>query len=973
MKLIQVEVHGFKSFANKVSLTFDGGVVGLVGPNGSGKSNINDAIKWVLGEQSSKSLRGSSMEDVIFAGSKTYKAMDFAEVSLYFDNSDGQISLPHKKLKITRKMKRGYGSEYFINDEHAKLKSIKEIAMESGISKSSLAIISQGTISKIAEATPEERRAIFEEAAGISKYKSRKNDALRKLEKTTEGLEKIRVVVNELERQVKPLEKQANKAKIFLEKSKKLESIEVALIVEDLTFFTTQLKELNSELEITLDRKKTLEEAINSFSDNINLKNEHKHSLENEIHTLNEKYQNIHDRLSNLELQNNSAQQKRQIIIDGSVETDKTIKIQAIKDELESIAFKINKHKEWDEQLKSTLANEKSKLDEANVEISNLKNEQGIFQQRIYKLNSQIEVLNNYKRNKSNLHYGVKTILNAQSSLSGILGMVADLIEVPENYESAISTVLKSSLQNIVVETSDDAVAAINFLKNNKGGRATFIPLNSIKPKTIFENYKLAIQSRIGFIDIASNLVSSKFSLLKDFLLGNVIVTKDIQNANSISQLIDKKYMVVSLDGDLVRVGGVMSGGETGNNNNSLLNMESQIEKLEKEIPDIQSKFKQISIEISSKENIISELQTSVSETYGQRIKNTEKLEISEKQFNDLKSTYESLTDSKLELNSKHVDLETELLELQSESENLKTQIKIKRNTLIDLNNWLSKNSLEKSDKENELRSLIDKSSEKINARDKAEFYIKNANERLIEGYNLTLENARENYKLEIDREEARTIVSEIKAEIKALGYVNVDSIEQYEEIKERYDKMKKSEEEIASAQQTILSAIDEMDQIIIKKFTETIKDVSKNLIHIFRKMFGGGEIAIKYTEPSNILETGVNVIAQPPGKAVKNLNLFSGGEKALIAISLLFAILKSKPLPLCLLDEVEAALDEANVIRYAEYLKELKDKTQFIVVTHRVGTMERVDTLFGATMQNKGVTSIFSVKLEKAKSLIDN
>lgn len=973
MKLIQVDAHGFKSFANKVTLTFDGGVVGLVGPNGSGKSNINDAIKWVLGEQSSKSLRGSSMEDVIFAGSKTYKAMDFAEVSLYFDNSDGEIKLPHKKLKITRRMERGTGSAYFINDEVAKLRDIKEIAMESGISKSSLAIISQGTISKIAEASPEERRGIFEEAAGISKYKSRKKEALKKLERTTEGLEKISTIVNELERQVKPLEKQANKAKIFLEKSKKLESIEVALIVEDLIFFNNQLEELNSELEITLDRKASLEESISNFSNSIDLKNQHKHNLENEIHTLTEKYQNIHDRLSNLELQNNSAQQKRKMIIDGSLDADKSIKVETIKDELESLSFKINKYKELDKELELNLTAEKEKLDKSNSEISSLKSEQGFFQQKIYKINSQIDVLNNYKKNKSNLHYGVKTILNAQNSLNGVLGMVADLIDVPKEYEVPISAALKSSLQNIVVQNSQDAVSAINFLKTNRGGRATFIPLSDIKPKNIFENYKLAIQSKEGFIDIGSNLISSKYDLLNRFLLGNIIIAKNIDTANNISQLIDKKYMVVSMDGDMIRVGGVMFGGESDHNNNSLLNMESQIEQLKNNLPEVENKHKNISSQILFKENNLSELQVSVSEIYGQRIKNNEKLEISEKQFLDLKSTYESLTNSKLELNSKHVDLETELLELQSNSDNLKTQIKIKRNTLIDINNWLSKNSTEKNDKETELRTLIDKSSTKISARDKAEFYIKNANERLVDGYNLTLENARKNFKLDIDREEARKIVSEVKTEIKELGYVNVDSIEQYKEIKERYDKLKKSEEEIAAAQQTILSAIDEMDQIIIKKFTDTIKDVSKNLVHIFRKMFGGGEVSIKYTNPSNILETGINVIAQPPGKSVKNLNLFSGGEKALIAISLLFAILKSKPLPLCLLDEVEAALDEANVIRYAEYLKELKEKTQFIVVTHRVGTMERVDTLFGATMQNRGVTSIFSVKLEKAKSLIAN
>lgn len=974
MKLIKVETKGFKSFADKISLEFDGGVVGVVGPNGSGKSNINDAIKWVLGESSAKSLRGDSMEDVIFAGSKTVPAMKTAEVSLTFDNSEKKVSIPHSKFTITRVLERGKGdNKYYINGEPARLKDIKEIAMESGIGKSSLAIISQGTVSDIAGATPEQRRGIFEEAAGISKYKSRKAEALRKLYKTTEALDKIKTVVNELEKQLAPLKRQAEKAKVYLEKKDKLESVEIALIVEDVTFFDEKLKTLNKELEGVVTSKEDLNERINSSSMLIEEKTHSKYKIENEVLELTNKLQDISEKLRDLEIRNSQTSQRRQMIISGQIEASDKGKLDAMKTELEQLRNKIASYNTWEEKSVADISEKQTNIASVKSDITSLQLDIERSRTNLLRIKTRINVLNEYQNKKTNLFQGTKTIVENKQLFSGVYGIASELLDVEQPYRLAIESVLNNALQNIIVDDSKTAVKFVNFLKKNKAGRATFIPLSSISPKWIREEHLMVAKSQNGFIGTAASLVTTKpqFNILNKYLLGNIIVAQNINDANGISNLLEKRYMVISLDGDIIRPGGVISGGEKSRSKN-LLGIEEQIEELESTVPLIEGQISENTAKLNNLSISISEDQSLISELNIETAKVREKRSNLQLQFDSLKTQYEAITKKELTFDNKVAEsLSAETLESQKSS--IQALLKAKRESILNYNNDLSNLTITKTELEKSLREIIESSSEKMTAKNQAEFILKSSRERLAQEYQMTIEAAQQQaQKLSMANDKAREIVSALRDEIKELGHVNLDAIDTYEEVYERHEKLYTSQEELLTAQQTILSAIDEMDKIIISKLAETVDAVNVEMESIFKTMFGGGTAQVKYTDPSNLLETGIDVIAQPPGKTVRNLKLFSGGEKALIAISLLFAILKSKPLPLCILDEVEAALDDANVARFADYLQELKPNTQFIVVTHRVGTMSRVDHLFGATMQNRGVTSIFSVDLAKAKTIMD-
>ncbi|WKX02727.1 AAA family ATPase [Candidatus Mycoplasma mahonii] len=971
MKLIKLETKGFKSFADLTSLRFDGGIVGIVGPNGSGKSNINDAIKWVLGETSVKSLRGDSMEDVIFAGSKTVKALDQAFVSLTFDNSDQAVSLRHKIFTITRAIKRGGGSKYFINGETARLKDIKEIAMESGISKSSLAIISQGTVSDISQASPDQRRGIFEEAAGISKYKNRKNEALRKLEKTSEAFEKIKTVVNELERQLVPLKKQADKARVYLDKKKELKDVEIGLIVEDITFYSQKLQELNSDLENVLATKDDLNHRIDKASDLMESKTSYKLSLENEIMDLNAKFQDISEKLRNIEVSDSQLSAKRKMIIDGSISSTNDAKIAAMKAELDVLRSKVHQYNLWEEKAKIEIDEKRSYISDVQANISSFNIDVEKSKSDLLRVKTRVLVLKEYQSKKTNLFSGTKAIVENSSIFPGFHGIVSNLFDVQTDYRTAIESILNNALQNIVVARSEDAVKCVNFLKKNNAGRATFIPLASISPKGIRQEHIQVMNSLEGFVGIAHELVDVKpqFEILKKFMLGNIIIAQNIQFANEISKKLDKRYMVVSLDGDVIRVGGVISGG-TKSRTKSMLGVEDQIMALESNIPpleaDIQSKTRQL----NQLSNSINEDHAFIAELNIETAKIREKRSIVNTQFSTLKNEYEALTQTTLEFNDEVKSIDS-IQTLDAEKSSIQALLKAKRNTVIDHNNVLARITIEKTELEKSIRKLMDDSSEKMSEKNQAEYILNSSKERLSEEYEITIESASEKYSLKIDREAARTIVSGLRSDIRELGNVNIDSIQDYDEVHARHERIDASREELFNAQQTILSAIDKMDEIIIARLSQTVLDVNKEMDIIFKTMFGGGFAEVKFIDPNNPLETGIDVIAQPPGKTVKNLKLFSGGEKALVAISLLFAILKSKPLPLCILDEVEAALDDANVIRFADYLQELKADTQFLVVTHRVGTMSRVDHLFGATMQQRGVTSMFTVNLKKANELI--
>ncbi len=974
MKLIKIEAKGFKSFADKVTLKFNGGVVGIVGPNGSGKSNINDAIKWVLGEQSFKALRGDNMEDIIFAGSRTEKEQNKCEVTLTFDNSEGRLSLPYKIFTISRVLERGKGNNtYYINDQIAKYRDIREISLESGISKSSLAIISQGTVSDIAQATPEQRRGIIEDAAGTSKYKSKKIEALRKLEKTQESLDKISTVVDELKKQLLPLEKQAEKAKIYLEKSKSLKQVEVGLLVHDLSYFNNKLDELRAELIGVQETKEDLESRIKDQEISVEQNVDYKTNLEKEIRELNTDLEKINENLYNLEVRFKNEEQKRELIISGQIQVADAEKITVMKSQLEIYSSEIKHFETWGESSIKNVRSKKEEVNDIELNIATLRLKSNTMKTNLLKVKTKIDVLVDHKENKTNLFKGTKTIIDNKSLFKGMQGTVSDLINVPDQYSSAIESILQNALQHIVVDTSETAVKMIEFLKSNNGGRATFIPLSSIAKKEVRSDYLLKINNQSGFIGVASELVNfdDKYSQLIKFLLGNTIIVEDVQSANKISHLVDKRYLIASLDGDLIRVGGIITGG-TKINSSNLLGIEDQIRQLKEIIPGLTHGIDVANVEITKLENTKEEKQSLINELTIEIVKNNEKHENVKQQFLDLKVDFETQSKKSFDVDSlKSVD--SSLSQFKSNKSIIQATLRSKREKLELIEVTITRATLSKQELEKSLRLIISNSSEKMTEKTKAEFYVQEATKRLSEHYHLTFESARENFILSLELNEARKKVSELKTEIDELGSVNVEAINLYVEVKERHDEIYGSQQELSEAKSIILQAISEMDKIIISRITNTLELVNKEFNIVFQKMFGGGEARIFLVDPHDVLESGVEIQAQPPGKSIKNLKLFSGGEKALIAISLLFAIIKAKPLPLCILDEVEAALDESNVVRYAEFLQSLKVDTQFIVITHRHGTMSRVDHLFGATMQKRGVTSFFSIELSQAKKLVDD
>ncbi|MBD3899147.1 AAA family ATPase [Mycoplasma hominis] len=976
MKLIQVEAHGFKSFADKVTLKFDGGIVAIIGPNGSGKSNINDAIRWVLGETSSKVLRGDTMEDVIFSGSKTEKEMDRAEVILTFDNKDRSCDIPYDVFTISRVLTRGNGSnEYYINGELARQRDIKEIAMQSGISKSSLAIIGQGTISNIAESTPEKRREIFEDAAGTSMYKSKKIEAQRKLEKTQEALEQISILIQEQERQLKPLQRQAEKAKIYKTKAEQLKEVEVALLVHDFMDYSDKLEKLNAEGQDYNLIKEELETKIRVYNEASEQKSKFVLELENNIKKISERLSEISEEITTLEIRNAKEAKHREMLLSGELTISPKEKLAAMKEELNALNTNILGYKTFLETKKKESEQLSQSASIRSTKINDIKRELSFKKEELNKIKSKLDVIEEIKSKKTNLAKGTHNIVENSHLFRGYKALVSELIEVNEKYALAIETILSSAMQHIVVDKPETAVEAINFLKSNNGGRATFIPLSSIKPKFVPEQHIVVAQTQKGFLGIASELVSTEeqYNVLKKFLLGNVLVADNIENANKLSKLLETRYMVVTLDGDIIRVGGVLSGGQA-SQNVSTLAADEQVKKLQDLIPVINAKISQLSnelFELEKDQNKETSLLTNISL---ERAKIDNLYRTTLDKFDSLREQYRSASQEEYEAeNNKKIDIVAAIQQLMLERSDLSAKKSSQEDIYHNLKQELQNLTNQRFQVSEELNNLIKDNANKIAEKAKAETIIQNAKQRLSEQYGMLFEVAKQFYNPDIDFEVARKTVADLKLDIRELGHVNLDSINQLEELETRYKEVKSQEQEIILAKTTIEDAISEMDKIIIERMTQTVTLVNAEFKHVFAKMFGGGMAEIRYTDPENILETGIDVIAQPPGKSIKNLKLFSGGEKALIAISLLFSILKAKPLPLCILDEVEAALDEANVIRFAEYLHTLKKDTQFIVITHRQGTMERVNKLYGATMQKRGVTTFFAVNLSDAKKTIEN
>lgn len=975
MYLKEIKISGFKSFADKTNITLDDNITCIVGPNGSGKSNIIDAVKWVLGEQSIKSLRGSNnMSDVIFAGSKSRSPLNLASVSLVFDNSDSYLKVPYTEISVTRKVFRSGENEYYLNNEKCRLKDIYDLFLDSGMGKYAFNIISQGEVSKIISDSPYERRTIFEEAAGVLKYKRRKEEALKKLEKTNENLTRVKDIIKELEEQIEPLKIQSEQASKYLKIKENLEQIEIALIANDLEKLnvlyheqTKQIEDLTNEIiekttnitndDIELEKKKQELEKITtnltSLQQNLLILTKEEEKLNGEKNIIKErsKYDaedvKVHENITNLKEQRLSLNNKLL-----SIKTDLTILDNKIKEVLKDNSNKNNEYV----SLNNTKEDIKNKI--SALENSKLQKE--------YK----IKYLNDYIENSS-FPVSIKRLLG-NPKLIGIHNTISKLINIDEKYLLALDVSLGGAKDYLVVDNPNVAKTCINYLKENNLGRVTFFPLDVIKPRYIEDNILNVVNDMDGFIDILANLVSydSNYKNIIFNQLGNVLVVDNIDNANKISKKINNKYKIVTLDGEIINVGGSITGGTV--KKKSIISEKYELENLltkkdmeEKEILSLKQKQEEIDKNIKQFENILYEIGKNkilLTEEYNAKnenykllknqldritleLNNLEDLEdnsINEEEEKILKKYYEVLKEKEL-VNKKIILLNEEKEKVSSLIEEYQAKYR--------LNNSNVRNLEEK-------KKTLEIESSKMSVK------MDNLLNILSETYQMTFEKAKANYVLEEDIDVARKNVNSYKKELKEIGIVNLGAIEEYERVSKRYEFLTKQDNDLEEAITTLLKIINELDSVMEKEFIKTFKEIEIEFNNVFKELFKGGSAKLKLTDESNILETGVNIEVSPPGKKITSISLLSGGEKTLTAISLLFAVLNVKKIPFCLFDEVEAALDEANVDRVGTYFNKYIGKTQLIIITHKKKTMEYANTLYGITMQESGVSKLVSVKL---------
>lgn len=980
MYLKRIEMHGFKSFADRSVIEFKPGITGIVGPNGCGKSNINDAIRWVLGEQSAKSLRGSNMADVIFNGSEGRKPQNLAEVTLVFDNSDHYIASDYEEIEITRRLYRdGNEAEYLLNKQHCRLKDIVDLMMDTGLGRDSLSIISQGNISSFADAKPEERRSTFEEAAGVAKYKKRKDESLRKLERTTENLARVEDIVFELERQIGGLKRQKEKAEAYLSYRQSLKDIEISLIVHEVKQLKDQADHLKQEIQdLTLQETEIQNNEI-LMENKSDLAKQKMFELDNEVNQLQEQLMKVVSEVSSLDARKTELEAKRQYALMQSDE-DINQRIDHLKVLLQEAVLEYNDRVTRYNQVKEEVKELTQKREQLNQEIGQVKGQ-------VEKLNQTIQMERMTKNqlvdsieNNSGYPSGVRAIINASHSLAGYQGVLGELMEVQDEYETAIQTALGSASNYIVMKDDSSARAAISYLKNNRAGRATFLPMATMKARYIKEDALTVVQNMEGYLGLATDFISCQ-AKYKDVIasqIGNVLVAKNLVAANQLSHYTYSRYKVVTLEGDVVNVGGSMTGGAyRQTQHQSLASKKKELERLQIQLSEDETKLIQLRQTSSSLENELMELNNSLLQKQISKGQLEEFVKAKLSKVQSAKAEYESLTHEQLEIQDLKSDekenaLIVELNKARAMQDNLTQTIQAKRTLRMQYVN-------ENEGYESELRQMrsslnvlkTNLSNHQIQLT-RLEGQISTSLDRLNAEYQMTFEAALEISKDDLDFSDAREEVLRLRAEIQALGHVNVEAIEEYNQVSERYEGLNKQRLDLIEAQNMILKAIEEMDQVMTEQFDTTFKQINEEFNVVFRRLFGGGSASVRYVDPENVLESGIDIEVQPPGKKVQNISLFSGGEKALIALSCLFAILRVRPVPMCLLDEVEAALDQANVERFAKFLKDFSGKTQFIVVTHRPGTMEECDALYGATMQESGVTRLVSVKLQDAVEMAE-
>ena len=1186
MFLKRLDVVGFKSFAEKISIDFVPGVTAVVGPNGSGKSNVTDAVRWVLGEQSAKSLRGAKMEDIIFSGSDTRKALNFAEVSLTLDNETNSLPIDFHEVSVTRRVYRSGESEFFINNQGCRLKDIIDLFMDSGLGREAFSIISQGKVEEILSSKAEERRVIFEEAAGVLKYKTRKRKAESKLTETQDNLNRVHDILHELEGQVEPLKIQSSLAKEFLAKKDELEQIEVALTVYEIEELYEKWEKLSQELEKHNEMEQQMAGQLQDREAHLKKLRDSLATLETSINGLQEILLNASEELEKLEgrkevlkeRKKNAAQNKSQLekaIVEGEAAVERlslqkereteilhalNLEVKGISETLHEkqkslglfnsdieavIEAKKSDYIEWlnkqasakneKQYLLQQLAQQEhknAKLDMENekflterMEITAKKME---YSQLMDNMTKQLEEHVTYFRNQQNklnaakdtyqkqettlykayqflqqaksrkelleemeddyagFFQGVKEVLKAKETLRGIEGAVAELIKVPKEYETAIETALGGAMQHVVVEREEHAREAISFLKKNRYGRATFLPLSVIKAREISANQLSMLKSHSAFVGTGSSLIQydDRHAAIAENLLGTVIITTDLKGANDLAKMMQHRFRFVTLEGDIVNPGGSMTGGALKQKTTSLLSRKTELEELQQKLAamevktnQLEKQVKQLKVDVGVQEQTLEQTRKT-----GERLRLQEQtlkgelreVELQERNVNERLHLYDLDKNSYLEeQQQKTARLEEleELLEsckseiegldrlisemteqkqsqqsskesLAEETNELRVMLASKRGQLQNqkekmerIESDLSKESSRLAENKDDLglltnemtdsssgeesledmaqQKLLDKNGAiegitikkqeknellmevetlELSLKEENRLYrgivevikdeevkltrldveLENRLDHLREEYTLSFEGAKEQYPLMMPADEAQKRVKLIKLAIEELGTVNLGAIDEYARVAERYEFLLSQKEDLQQAKDTLFQVIDEMDDEMKRRFADTFYSIRKEFEQVFKALFGGGRAELKLTNPDDLLNTGVDIIAQPPGKKLQNLSLLSGGERALTAIALLFSILKVRPVPFCILDEVEAALDEANVVRFSQFLRKFSRETQFIVITHRKGTMEEADVLYGITMQESGVSKLVSVRMEESENFME-
>ena len=975
MYLKSIRAQGFKSFADKLDLEINPGITGIVGPNGSGKSNIVDAVRWVLGEQSVKSLRGqNNMTDCIFSGSESREAQKRAMVALVFDNSDHYLHSDFKEVEIKRIVYSTGENEYFINNARVRLKDVTDLFIDSGAGTNAFNIISQGNVTDIVNSKSSDRRVIFESAAGVLKYKKRKEESLKKLEKTEENLMRIKLVIDELATTVEPLKEQSIVAQKYLNIKGELESIDIALIAKDITDLNLEYTKITEEIKNLKEKLLTLKDSSEDskletlkfrsleLEENLNKKKEELLKVTENLSDLNgekkltierQKYETNND-----VLENNLIKLKEK-----ELELNKSITL--CEREVLDIENSINSERSKGEDVKNNLLVLKVKKSTASNTLMDTTKAK-------FLLENKIQILENNILSAESAPVSVRNILN-NPRLHGIHNTIGKLIDIPEKYLVATDIALGASSNFLVVDDENAALNAIDFLKDRKLGRATFFPLNVIKGKYVNNEVIDDIKNINGYIGVLSDLIDfdPKYRNIVENQLGQVVVVDNERTLNIIGKLINYKYKVVSLDGEILHVGGSITGGTS--KKNTMLNEKNELNKLKSELQKMDIKIKDLTDEVNDitnnmeeleeRENVLNKYVILLNDELFNKKTNLSRLNEEHKNvlgelegINDMKSN--KLDDHLMKLMEK-------INNLSKTRELIEKDIKLitkEKNDLNDEINILDKKLRDSSSSYNIVNNEL-KSKEVASG--KLEVKLDNLLGDLNNNYNLTYEAASSSYTLEMDADIARDHVSNLKRELNKLGNVNLGSIEEYERISKRYEFLTSQKFDLESASMELKGIIKEMDDIMVEKFAKSFESIKQEFSKIFKMMFKGGRGELALSDPDDLLNTGIDIVAIPPGKKINSPVALSGGEKALTAICLLFAMLEVKPSPFVILDEAEAALDEVNVDMFGKYLSEEKTRSQFIVITHKKRMMEYADSLYGITMQESGVSKIVSAKLE--------